>query len=98
MPEAVRAYAERKDLLEVQRIQTALVEPLHFSMDHHRVRPLGTVGSRQIGPRSPTLVFMLHLHGVMGPGWFGRMDAGSSLDAGLFVGREHKFIVAQRLI
>ena len=26
MPEAVRAYAERKDLLEVQRIQTALVE------------------------------------------------------------------------
>jgi uncharacterized protein len=26
MPEAVRAYSERKDLLEVQRIQTALVE------------------------------------------------------------------------
>ena len=26
MPEAVRAYAERKDLLEVQRIQTALVQ------------------------------------------------------------------------
>ncbi len=26
MPEAVRAYVERKDLMEVQRIQTALVE------------------------------------------------------------------------
>ena len=28
MPEAVRAYAERKDLLEVQRIQTSLVETM----------------------------------------------------------------------
>ncbi len=41
---------------------------------------------------------MLHLHGAMGLGWLARMDAGPSLDAGLFVGREHKFILAQRLI
>src|SRR5437660_4914547 len=56
------------------------------------------IPSRQIGPSSPALVFMLHLHGLMGLGWLAGMDAGSGLDAGLFVGREHKFILAQRLI
>src|ERR1039458_4352483 len=56
------------------------------------------IPSREIGPGSPALVFMLHLHRLLGPGWFGGMEARPSLDAGLFVGREHKLILAQRLI
>ena len=57
------------------------------------------IPSRQIGPRSPALVFMLHFHGVMGTGLVrSRGCAAPGLDAGLFIGREHKFILAQRLI
>jgi predicted AAA+ superfamily ATPase len=40
MPEAVRAYAERKDLLEVQRIQTALVETVQADFAKYGARRL----------------------------------------------------------
>lgn len=40
MPEAVRAYAERKDLLEVQRIQTALVETVQADFAKYGPRRL----------------------------------------------------------
>ena len=40
MPEAVRAYAERKDLLEVQRIQTALVETVQADFAKYGTRRL----------------------------------------------------------
>ena len=40
MPEAVRAYAERKDLLEVQRIQTALVETMQADFAKYGPRRL----------------------------------------------------------
>ena len=38
MPEAVRAYAERQDLLEVQRIQTALVETVQADFAKYGAR------------------------------------------------------------
>jgi uncharacterized protein len=40
MPEAVRPYAERKDLLEVQRIQTALVETVQADFGKYGPRRL----------------------------------------------------------
>lgn len=40
MPEAVRAYVERKDLLEVQRIQTELVETVQADFSKYGSRPL----------------------------------------------------------
>jgi len=40
MPEAVRAYAERRDLLEVQRIQTALVETVQADFAKYGPRQL----------------------------------------------------------
>ena len=40
MPEAVRAYAERKDLLEVQRIQAALVETVQADFAKYGPRRL----------------------------------------------------------
>ncbi len=40
MPEAVRAYSERKDLLEVQRIQTALVETVQADFGKYGPRRL----------------------------------------------------------
>jgi predicted AAA+ superfamily ATPase len=40
MPEAVGAYAERKDLLEVQRIQTALVETMQADFGKYGPRRL----------------------------------------------------------
>lgn len=40
MPESVRAYAERKDLLEVQRIQTALVETVQADFAKYGPRRL----------------------------------------------------------
>jgi predicted AAA+ superfamily ATPase len=40
MPEAVRAYAERRDLLEVQRIQSALVETVQADFGKYGPRRL----------------------------------------------------------
>jgi len=40
MPEAVRAYAERRDLLEVQRIQTGLVETMQADFGKYGPRRL----------------------------------------------------------
>ena len=40
MPEAVRAYVERKDLLEVQRIQTGLVETVQSDFSKYGSRQL----------------------------------------------------------
>jgi hypothetical protein len=52
---------------------------------------------RQVSPGSTTLVLMFDAHRPAGSASLGSMSAGSCLDAGLLVGRNHKLIVLQGL-
>lgn len=52
---------------------------------------------RQVSPGSATLVLMFDAHRPAGLASPGSMPAGSCLDAGLLVGRDHKLIVLQCL-
>jgi len=55
------------------------------------------IPGRQVGPRPLALVFMFDLHGSLGPGRHRGVQAATGLDAGLLVGRDHKFILLQPL-
>ena len=56
-----------------------------------------TSQGRQVSPSALARVLVFHLHGQPGLGREGFMQAVAGLDAGLFVGREHKFILVQWL-
>ena len=53
---------------------------------------------RQIGPCTTALILMFHLHRRAGLGRLRGIDAGSGLDAGLFIGGQNKFIVLEQLL
>lgn len=53
---------------------------------------------RQIGPCTTALILMFDLHRRAGLGGLGGIDAGSGLDAGLFIGGQNKFIVLEQLL
>ena len=60
------------------------LEPMHIQGSH-------------IGPRAKPFIFVFDLHRAAWLRRQSRMDAAPGLDAGLFIGRDHKFIVFERL-
>ncbi|HOW67005.1 MAG TPA: hypothetical protein P5186_24035, partial [Candidatus Paceibacterota bacterium] len=55
------------------------------------------IQSRQISPCPLALIFVFHLYGQAGRGRHHGMEEEACLNAGLFIGRDHEFILAQGL-
>ena len=78
MPEAVGAYAERKDLLEVQRIQTALVETVQADFGKYGPRRLQELMRKTYMPNhyTPTKIVQLQTrNGIKTPFGTGKVGA-----------------------